>query len=231
MKGDIRYVPIPLRLRAALIDIAVIALAFFVAAMLLSSTSLPGTLKFILMAGTLFMLEPGLVAFSGATPGQHVMGIQVVSASSGGRIGVARATLRFLAKAFFGIPSLIFILVTSRYQALHDIMLRTLVTDRRPATRDYDPLTSVNVVEETGYIYPPKWRRVVAIVIYYVMVLALSGLVQLATLSERCIVSNACETGDRLVLAASNLAELAGLLCCIVFGWKGYFWGARRRPL
>jgi uncharacterized RDD family membrane protein YckC len=77
-------------------------------------------------------LEPGLVSWTGGTIGHHLMGLRVRDALEDRNIGLIRATIRAASRTLLGWISIMFILVTSKHQAIHDYISRAVVVLRNP---------------------------------------------------------------------------------------------------
>jgi uncharacterized RDD family membrane protein YckC len=113
-----------------------------VVALCLSLIGVPGEIKTLIAAiGTALTLlgTIGYFAFfwsaTGQTPGNRLLGIRVVGATSTRPISEGRAVLRVLALPLSAIPlcaGFLMILVDSRRRALHDRLVGTLVVDARP---------------------------------------------------------------------------------------------------
>lgn len=125
--SQFEYPAIRRRLRAVIFDmliqIAVLALAVWPLAL----STFPGSAKFGLLACIVIALEPGMVSFTGATPGQHILGLRVVNGRTKRNLGLLTASFRFILKALLGWVSLILIIRTKRYQALHDMAVNSVV--------------------------------------------------------------------------------------------------------
>ena len=81
----------------------------------------------------IFILEPGLVAFTGGTIGHHLFKIRVAKTSGYGNINIVAATVRFVVKMLLGWLSLIFVLTTRKHQAGHDLLARSVVIHANPS--------------------------------------------------------------------------------------------------
>ena len=222
------YADIQPRLRAVLIDFVIILTVMMPGGLLLSGVALPGALKFAIVAIAIFMLEAGLVAFTGATIGQRIMGLRVQREDNLGNVGIVSAILRAVTKFWFGWFSLLLVMLTTKSQALHDQLCHTVVIDIRPETRGYDAVAGERSLEDPNYSYPATWRRVVVIAVY--MAFEVFAFANSADILAHVISAE--------LLAALMDPELEGVLGIgkfaifggtIVYGWQGRLPGAWRK--
>jgi hypothetical protein len=92
-----------------------------------------GGFKASFIALLLIIMEPGLVSIKGGTIGHYLRGLRVQDYKHGTNLDIFRATIRFLVKILFGWLSFVFILVTKRYQAFHDLISGSVVVLRDSA--------------------------------------------------------------------------------------------------
>jgi len=90
------------------------------------------TIKSFLLFFPVLTLEPFMVSFTGGSLGHHLAGIKVVDELTQQPIKLIRSYFRFLVKLAFGIYSLLSILFTQRYQAIHDIAGHSVVLFKAP---------------------------------------------------------------------------------------------------
>jgi hypothetical protein len=186
--------------------------------------------KLTVMVITLFILEPGLVAWSGGTIGHRAAGLRVRQKEGGSNLGIVRAVIRFVVKAVAGFLSLAFIMTTRRYQALHDMAGKSVVIDVRPESRSYNVSAGEQIVENDQFEYPSPFRRISVVIVYIVLALILFGIINALALSGACLDDNNCAGTEFLTELVLGIIELVALLALIVFGWRGRIWGARRKP-
>lgn len=221
-----RYPRLARRIRAVIVDGIILSVVFFATAVPVSSTAIPTYMKIGIVALLPLILEPGLVSFSGATIGHRLLGLRVERADNGRNLDPVRATLRFMAKFILGWLSLVFILLTRRRQALHDLAAGSVVILADPSkAADGEGLTE-QTIEEAGYVYPVKPKRIVFILLYAFGSLFLYGIASLMFGSDTCAAYYRCNAVDT-VLA---LAWLASLVAIAALGWRGRLWGCRRTP-
>jgi uncharacterized RDD family membrane protein YckC len=142
---ELRYPRLIRRIQAAIIDGAILSIAFFTAGVIISAYEIHGGLKASIVALLLIILEPGLVSITGGSIGHHLRGLRVQNYKHGTNINIFRATIRFLVKILFGWLSFVFILVTKRYQAFHDMISGSVVV-----LRDSTKVPEYEAVSERG---------------------------------------------------------------------------------
>ncbi len=122
---------------AAIIPVVMVAGILGITASAMSRTA-AGVLLVILALVFLLAMLIGMHWFfihyerkKGATPGKRLMGLRVVSTTTGGPITFRQALMRELIRWYIdgilGIPALIAVLVTKRRQRVGDLMANTLV--------------------------------------------------------------------------------------------------------
>jgi uncharacterized RDD family membrane protein YckC len=191
----------------------------------------PFLIKILALAVPVFLLEPGLVAFTGGTPGHHLMGLRVRDVSRNQNIGLLRATARAIIRALFGWLSFVFMLVTRKHQALHDYFTSTVVVLRHPDALPAHEKFSERSEDHTSYVYPSKVRRVVVILVYSLLSLIAFGLLSFEFVSVGCRTYNRCGHGDNLLEQVLDTLWLVSVGAAIVLGWRGLLYGCRRSPL
>lgn len=224
----VRYPRLARRVEAVLIDTLILGIAFFASAEFVSSTNIHVALKIAIVAFFPLALEPGLVSFTGATIGHRLRGLRVVREEIGGNLSFLRSTARFLAKAFLGLPSLVFILLTRRHQALHDLVVGSLVIIHGQSAIPEEETQTERVGEEGGFIYPSKLRRVFVGILYAVVVEIFVGFVILVLTSRDCFEHDLCSGPEHAIQLAMGAVGFALILTAFVLGWRGRLWGCRR---
>lgn len=230
-KYPVRYPRLIRRVQAVLIDGILFSVTLMGAGALISSTELGPPLKIGFVALLLFILEPGLVAFAGATIGHRLRGLRVERARDGGNIDIFRATVRFLVKTFLGLPSVFFVLVTKRHQAFHDLAVGSVVVFREGSAISELESLPERVIEETGFEYPSKLRRFMVIVAYVLGSLTLFSLLSAALVTKGCLYSDRCTGAEHYIQTALGIGWLLAFFALISLGWRGLLWGARRTEL
>jgi uncharacterized RDD family membrane protein YckC len=217
------------RVRAVLIDSVVVPIAAVVSLMVGYAAGITELwARVVLVAVPILIMEPGLVAWTGGTIGHHLVGVKVLKADGIHRLNFFAATLRAIVKFILGWFSLIFVLTTARHQAIHDLVVNSIVVHS-----DVSGLPSYEVlperqVESNQYTYPAKWRRVLFIVMYWALC-TIALIVFLALLSsENCSRFNRCTTSEVLASIVIQVVWLLTTGGLIVLGWSGRLPGAKR---
>jgi hypothetical protein len=181
----------------------------------------------LLWLGFLCLYEPVLVWRRGATLGHMAANIRVVDQRTGGDPTFLRAFGRFWLKAFVGLLAFAFMGTTRRHQALHDLAARTTVEIADPTKA-----LPEHFVEERGPLpaadLPSRLRRVVVILAYSLVSWLAIGVAAVATESAECLERNYCSPTERLLDDVVGLILAGVLAACIILGWTGRLWGARR---
>jgi hypothetical protein len=181
----------------------------------------------LLWLGFLCLYEPVLVWRRGATLGHMAANIRVVDQRTGGNPTFLRAFGRFWLKAFVGLLAFAFMGTTRRHQALHDLAARTTVEIADPAkalpqyfVEERGPLTAADL--------PSRLRRVVVILAYSLVSWLAIGVAAISTESAECLERHYCSPAERLLDDVVGLILAGVLAACIILGWTGRLWGARR---
>ncbi len=227
----LRYPTLLRRVEAVLLDAMVIVAMFFLAMNLLSQLDIHGGYKAAAVVLAFLVLEPGLVSFTGSSIGHHLRGLRVQDARTGENIGVLRAVLRVVAKSFLGWFSVVFMLVTKRHQTIHDMMVKSVVVFKNPDVIADGHALKEREVEEAGYVYPDKGRRIAVIIAYSFLAFVICSTAVALLSSQPCIQYNRCNNTDLAWEALISIVWLCLLTAFLVFGWRGRLPGARRTPV
>jgi uncharacterized RDD family membrane protein YckC len=222
------------RLQAVFIDAIVILLAIAGAlfvSVTLNSQGLARTLGFSVAAGWL-LYEPALLALIGGTVGHYVCNLRVVDNRTGANINFFKAVARTVIKALLGWLSFITMATTRRHQAIHDLLTRSTVQIRNPAKASAHHYSGEQI-ELSSAGMPSGTRRLIVIVLYLVIAFlvfasVLLGLEISNSVSPACILKDRCSTSERLVVRGLDLVWLGVIVLCIVLGWRGRLYGARK---
>jgi len=227
----IGYPRISRRLQALMIDGLIVPISAIGALILAPQLGLQGVYAAGTAALVVFMLEPFLVSVTGGTLAHHLLGLRVVNRRSGGNIGIFAAGVRFLAKTLLGLFSLASILLTKQHQAIHDVLVGSLVVLKHPEQLPAHEVLGERRIEqqEHGYLYPSRARRILMIVIYNVLGLLAIAIVSASLISERCGLSGRCSSAEDALNAVLSVLWIAGVVASIVLGWQGRLIGSRRR--
>jgi len=219
------------RVRAVLIDSVVVPVAA-VASLAIGYwsgvTDIWG--RSLLVAIPILLLEPGLVSWTRGTVGHHIMGIQVTKTDGVSRLGFFAATVRAVVKFLFGWFSLIFVLTTTKHQAIHDLAAHSIVTHRDAGALPAYELVPERHIESPQFVYPSRMKRALFIVLYWALISVALVIGAAFLLSDTCAASNQCSALDYLVSTAMNVLWLVSTGALVVLGWSGRLPGAKRRP-
>jgi hypothetical protein len=172
--------------------------------------------------------EPLFVSITGGTIGHHLIGLRVVSSTTGKNLNIFASFLRFIVKFFLGSVSVIFIFITRYHQAMHDGLARSLVVIKHPENKPEYELLSARVIELANYQYPPIWRRSVMILFYNAVLIFLIGTITGLLLPAKCLLYSNCTLGQDLALAFWQVLWVIGMVAIIVLCWRGRLFGCRR---
>lgn len=218
------------RIRAVLVDSVLVPISVFGSLILGDALGVSHVYGKVLLALLpVFVLEPGLVAFTGGTVGHHLFKLRVARIDGQSNINIFAATLRFVVKLLLGWLSFIFVLTTTKHQAVHDLLARSVVVHKYPGELPAYEVLPERVLDSDSYAYPPAWRRVAVITGYWLIALvAISALGNVAV-SDACMRVARCSTGEHLFLLALDIALLLTLGWVSVQGWRGLLFGCRRK--
>jgi uncharacterized RDD family membrane protein YckC len=188
-------------------------------------------LKIVALILPIVIIEPGLVAFTGGTPGHHIMGLRVRDASRDENIGILRATARAIVRTFFGWLSFIFVLVTRRHQALHDYFTSTVVVLRSPESLSVREKFAPRTEDHAPYLYPSKTRRIAVILVYIFLSFVVLSALSAVFLSDECATVNRCSDAENVTASALAVIWFFCIGAAIVMGWRGLLLGCRRSAL
>lgn len=222
------------RLKAYFLDwVLMIALMFggLFIAIQFGSDNVARPLGFTIIA-VLLLYEPLLVSLFGSTIGHYAYNMRVVNNRTGGNVSFLKAVVRVVVKAVLGIYSFISMVTTRRHQAVHDLLTRSTVQVRDAAKASPEHYASERL-ELSSPDMPPRWRRTVVILAYLLVwaganVFTLPALVAARLLSAECLYRDRCTFTDTLVMNVFSIVVLVVCVFCIIMGWRGRLWGARR---
>lgn len=217
------------RIRASMIDsvvyILIFALWFYTLPYL---QNFPGPARIALPIMLWLILDTLLVSTTGGTIGHHLMNIKVVDSRSLNHIGLFRATCRNILRIFLGGFSLIFIFVTKKHQALHDLVIGSNVVfknvEKVPASE-----RRTERLPDQNYHYPAIWRRTVLIILYLIVsYIAISVAITLLV-STDCIMKARCSDFDEIIQPTLGIVTLVAAAVIVINGCRGLLPGARRK--
>ena len=227
---SVAYPFLPRRVYAAALDGWILVLG--IAAIILFVGPLhPSPWVYFSLFAILSLIEPVLISTTGGSIGHHVFGIRIIDQSSGNHIGFFRALVRSVTKYIFGVFSLFFISTTKRYQALHDLAVKSLVILKDPSSPSAIPHQKEQLLEEALYQYPSLWRRGAIITLYSVISLYILLAISMIFVTGTCSQENRCSRGEDAIFLLGDLASLVVIPTLMIFGVKGRLWGAKRKKL
>jgi uncharacterized RDD family membrane protein YckC len=185
--------------------------------------------KAILLVTPILILEPLIVAFTGGTVGHHLLNIRVSKNQGNGNINIFSATLRFVIKLLLGWYSFIFVLTTTRHQAVHDLLARSIVIHKDPTKLPASEVLSERTLDTDTYIYPAAWRRVGMIILYWLLTTVAINLLFNLLVPDECISAHRCTTSDFLLDLGLTVIWIIALGWLAVRGWGGRLYGSRRQ--
>jgi uncharacterized RDD family membrane protein YckC len=220
------------RVRAGLIDSVAIPAAAMATLIIGDAMGVSDTAaKLLLLIVPIFLLEPLMLSLTGGTIGHHIMKLKVSRQNGSGHINIFAATARFFIKLLFGWLSFVFVFTTKKHQAIHDLATGSVVTYRNAGNLpEYDVLLERSI-EETGFVYPAAWKRIMTIFVYGFVVVIGNAVFGLLALSDECARNSHCVGIDSLLLIMADVIFLIMIGAVIVMGWKGRLYGCRRKAI
>ena len=231
--GEVFYPRLVRRVRAYLID-QMVLLALFAAWLLLLPwmEGFTSAQRIFALMAPIWLAEPCLVSLTGATIGHHLMRLRIRDARADRNLGFFRATLRAVLRLMLGWLSVLFILVTRRRQALHDVLLGSVVVIARPeGLPAYDLLAALPFDLQRAPGMPSKWRRLLIVLLYLLAASIAVGVAAVVLISPQCSSDEMCTREEEIVQAICGWAWLAAAAAIVVLGMRGRLWGARRSAL
>jgi uncharacterized RDD family membrane protein YckC len=217
------------RVRAVLIDSVLLPVAVF-------STLIAGDAlgvshpigKLLLIIVPIFVLEPGLVAFTGGTIGHHLLKIRITRLDGKRNINILAASVRFVVKLLLGWLSFIFVFTTARHQAFHDLVARSMVIHKDSSGLPAFEVLSERALDNDSYVYPSRLRRIAVIAAYAILCTVVLSLAIFLTLTSECLEARRCTTLDKAIELVLSMLWLVGLGGVTVLGWNGRLYGCKR---
>jgi len=223
------------RLQAVSVD-AIIFMLIFAGALILAvsfkSDNVARILGFTVVA-TWLLYEPILVSTTGGTVGHRIYNLRVVD-DRGGNVSFGKAVIRVVIKTVLSWYSFITMALTSRHQAVHDLLTKSTVQIRDFAKTQPHHF-NMRREQLTSPGMPSVARRSAAIVgdlfvCFVLFALALPSLAAVGAVSTQCIDGRPCSGPELLILSVVWLAWAGLSVLAVVRAWQGRIWGARARP-
>lgn len=224
------YARFPRRLIGLVSDSAVVITSFAALFVAAAAGGAELIVRLLLVAFVLvgLLYDPVLVSTIGGTLGHRWTNLRVVVDDTGGNLPFERALVRSLVKTVLGLPSFVFIGLTRRHQALHDLASRSTVQ-----VRDLSVARPYHYVHERAetpeLVGVSRLRRILVIVAYSAAIYAIVSVTGLLLIADRCLLYDVCSPGDNLALTAVTAGWLASTVWTIVRGWRGRLPGCRSR--
>jgi uncharacterized RDD family membrane protein YckC len=178
-----------------------------------------------------FTLDPIAVSATGGSVGHHLVGLRVRKARADERIGIVAAVVRFVVKAVFGVPAFFVAFLNRRRQGLHDLAAGSLIVHKSTEGLPAYELLPARTSEDEHVAYVSVARRILVIVLYWVLLYVAASLVIAAITWGPCIDSGRQCTPTQAYAAMSvSLLLLASAVAVAVLGWLGRLYGCRKRP-
>jgi uncharacterized RDD family membrane protein YckC len=125
---QVAFVKISRRVKAVLVDGVVLGLFFFATVGVVKLLGIENSdYEAMLIFTVAASFEPFFLAFTGGSVGHHLVGLKVRRAEYDKKINLFQAYARFFTRAIFGFASLVTILTTKKYQAVHDLLVGSIV--------------------------------------------------------------------------------------------------------
>lgn len=224
------------RIKAGVIDgFILLSLFIFIPVTIEAIISDDVPFKGIAMFAPIFLLEPLLVAFLGATIGQSIFGLKVVRIDTRCNCNLFISYIRYFAKTILGGISLIYMLFSKKHQAIHDHLANTVVIISQKKLDENPQLIKYGETEQTlnhGYSYPSARRRFIFFIVWYIFISIFLGMV----FEFGAIISIPGYTleSDELPYFLDNILSIVLAIVFIslgVFASKGLLPGARRKKI
>lgn len=191
----------------------------------------PVWIRIAIIVVSLSFFEPVLVSYTGGTIGHHLLKLKVQDVSNTKNINIFLAFIRFILKILLGIISLIFVLTTRKHQAIHDFLANSIVVYKDPKqVPEYEALVE-RVIEEEGYIYPSKLRRISMIILYNILLFIFIKFFSTFILSEACLENYKCTPVENIILIVRGIIWLISATLILVGGWKSLIFGCKRKRI
>jgi uncharacterized RDD family membrane protein YckC len=220
------------RVQAYLIDTFIIV--FLAVGLFLLVTTIavePPWLRIAIVFVPFFIFEPALVSCTGGTIGHHLLKLKVQNASNIKNMNIVLAFFRYILKYLLGTISLLFVLTTKKHQAIHDLLTNSIVIHKdAEQVPEYEALTE-RKIEEEGFLYPSKLRRIVMIILYNILLFILIASLSAVFLSFECLEYNKCTTADKIISYIIGFIWLISMGLIIVGGWKARIFGCKRKRI
>jgi uncharacterized RDD family membrane protein YckC len=178
----------------------------------------------------IFLLDPVAVSLTGGSIGHHLTGLRIRKERVDERIGVLAASVRFVVKAVFGLPAFFVAFITHKRQGLHDLAARSLIVYKDAESIPAHERMPARTVDDERATYASAWRRLLVVLLYWVLLYISVGFVIAAVMFGPCSTSPERCTPMQSIAALVALATLViGFIVIALLGWRGRLYGCRKR--
>jgi len=196
-RAPVAYARLRYRFLAMAIDMVLIIGAFIFGGFALALTGSIALMVvgFAVMCVGAILYEPLLVSSRGATIGHAFLGLEVLT-GRGERLSFAQALARALLKGSIGVASFLWMAMTMRHQALHDVATRSTVRVVDPGA---NPERAV-LRERTEPVGRgiSAGRRILTTTAYEAAAFAAYAIPSAGLMSEDCVSQAQCGAGELL---------------------------------
>lgn len=177
----------------------------------------------------ILLLEPLAVSMTGGSPGHHLIGLRVRQENSDQHIGLFAAMVRLVVKTLFGIPAFFVAFITRKRQALHDLAAHSLIVHKSTyGLPSYELVQELTRADEVA-AYVSVWRRLLAIVLYWILFYLVWSFFAYAVLAGDCMDYGRCTPAQRYIALGAMALLLIILVLLAIQGWRGRLYGVRKR--
>lgn len=231
METPVAFAPLSKRLAALLLDSVFIAFYFALTLMLISSLSITSkTLESLLIIGICLSIEPCLVAFSGATLGQHVLKLKVRKLAKNKKLNILQAYWRSVTKIIFGLPSLLTVLSSRKHQAIHDMLAASIVVLNAEGVSKASYILREREDQTELYHYPSVWRRLVMMIVYIGLLFLAMACATYFLFGDACLDYRRCSDWEQVLNFFLSAGFWIALFVLINYCWKARMPGCQRKP-
>lgn len=217
------------RLQGVFIDGIVIPLAAVGTLVALTYAGVESTwIKVLCPLAVIFLLDPVAVSATGGSVGHHAVGLRVRKERTNERINLFAAVVRLIVKTLFGLPAFFVAFLTRKRQALHDLVAKSLIVHKSSVGLPLYELLPERTRKDEHATYVSVWRRILVVLLYWILFYFAWNLVVLVILAGPCIESGGCSETQALVAIGAMILLLVSLIVLAALGWRGSLYGCRK---
>ena len=230
MDSSVPYTRISRRINAFLIDIIALILIFFLTLFIVIQINISNsTIESLIIFLFVGSVEPLCISFTGSSIGHHLAGLKVRQASADRKLNIFQSYVRFLAKLPLGLFSFISVLTTSKHQALHDLLSKSIVVHKDRDSVPAHEIVSERIQDTETYAYPSILKKALVtlsylILFYIVYVIAFSLLI-----NSQCLLGRFCSNVDSTLVLLFSGIFWVGLFVIVGLGWQARLFGCRKK--